>query len=137
MNHLGSTAAEASATIRASTGMPCRLAASADVTTSAAAPSLMLEAFAAVTVPSLENAGLSFDILSSCALPGPSSFSTTTGSPLRDGTDTGTISALNFPAFWAWIARSKLRLAKASCSSRVKPYLAAHASPQLPMWTLS
>ena len=123
--------------MRASTGMPRFAATAADVTTSAAPPSLMLDAFAAVTVPSFVKAGFRPGILSSCAFFGPSSSSTMTGSPFRCGTGTPTISALNFPAFWAWIARSKLARANASCCSRVNSYFFATASPHVPMWTLS
>ena len=69
--------------------------------TTAPAPSLMPEALAAVTVPSLSKAGFSFCIASMVA---PwriySSWSTTT-SPLRVFTVYGTISSLKRPAFCA------------------------------------
>ena len=69
-----------------------------DVTTTALAPSLSAEALPAVTTPpSLKN-GLSFAIDSRLASRrGHSSVSTTTGSPLRCGMTTGTISSLKRP----------------------------------------
>ena len=73
----------------------------------AAAPSLMLELAAAVTVPSFLKAGLSVGILSMLILPGPSSVSTTR-SPLRSFTVTGVISSLNAPDLIASCARCTL-----------------------------
>ena len=82
------------------------MAFSADVTTSAAAPSLTPGALPAVTVPSSLNAGLSFAnpsavvsgrIGSSCA--------TMSASPFRWGSVIGTISSRNHPASVAAAAR--------------------------------
>ncbi len=81
------------------------MATSAEVTSSAAAPSLIVEAFAAVTVPSFEKAGRRPAILSSFTREGSSSLSTSSGSPRRWGTSTGTISSLKRPSFWAAWAR--------------------------------
>jgi len=83
-------------------------------------------------VPSFLKAGLSEGILSSLILPGPSSMEITV-SPARPLTVTGTISALKAPDSVAALARCTLVVAKASCASRVKPYLAAQSSPKVPM----
>ncbi|MDR9114101.1 hypothetical protein FEP49_06045 [Burkholderia multivorans] len=56
---LGSTPAFAYALIRASGVRPSAWAFCADITSTAAAPSLMPDALAAVTVPSFANAGFS------------------------------------------------------------------------------
>ena len=55
----------------------------------------------------------------------PSSSVTTTGSPLRCGISTGTISSSKRPSFMAAAASSWLRAANSSCSSRVMPSLLA------------
>src|SRR5438270_7314355 len=80
----GSTPACAQETMRASGVLPRFAASLAFIRTTAAAPSLMPDALAAVTVPSLSNAGRSLAI-ESMVTPafGYSSVSTTT-SPLRD-----------------------------------------------------
>ena len=76
---------------------PNSLAFSSDITMIAAAPSLILEAFPAVTIPSFLNAGFNFPI-PSAVVPGlgPSSVSTMI-SPFLPLITTGTISSLNFP----------------------------------------
>lgn len=51
----------------------------------------------------------------------PSSALITSGSPLRCGNSTGTISSAKTPFFWAAAARWWLATAKASCSCRVMP----------------
>jgi hypothetical protein len=84
---------------------PCRSANSREATTMAAAPSLMLDALAAVTVPSFSNAGRNFVNLLGSPRPGSSSRLTRMGSPLRCGTGTGTISASNLPDSMAALAR--------------------------------
>src|SRR3954470_1950085 len=93
----GSTPACAQDTIRASGVLPLFCAWAALIRTTAAAPSLRPEAFAAVTVPSLAKAGRNLEI-ESIVTPalGYSSVSTTT-SPLRVLTVTGAISSLNRP----------------------------------------
>ena len=63
----GSTPAVAQETIRTSGVMPRRAASASVISTVAAAPSLRPDALAAVTVPSLSNAGRSFCIASSVA----------------------------------------------------------------------
>src|SRR5215831_16019496 len=120
-------------TMRASGFLP-RLAASlAFISTTAAAPSLMPDAFAAVTVPSLAKAGRSLAIVSS-VVPclGCSSLSTTI-SPLRVFTVTGAISSLNFPAFCAASALFCDATANSSCCARVICHWRATFSAVLPM----
>ena len=84
------------------------------MSTSAAAPSEIEEELAAVTVPSLPNAGFSAGILLMSQVPGVSSRATTV-SPLRVFTVTGVISASNSPASTARSARRTDSVAKASC----------------------
>ena len=85
----------------------------------AAAPSEIELEFAAVTVPSLRNAGFSVGILSGDAFAGCSSFAMTV-SPLRPATVTGAISQSKVPSLFAASARDSDVTAKASCASRVK-----------------
>ncbi|MCY1221751.1 hypothetical protein D9M72_338200 [compost metagenome] len=111
------------------------MALAADITTTAAAPSFRPEALAAVTVPALSKAGLRPDMLSSVA---PwrtnSSVLKATGSPLRCGISTGTISSSNLPAFCAASALFCEPTANSSCASRVMPYSLATFSAVMPMW---
>ena len=93
----------------------------------------MLEALAAVTVPSFLKAGLSEAILSGRASLGPSSSSTSVLLPFLSTSSTGVISALNAPAAWAFCARSVLSRAYSSWALREKPMSAAHFSPHMPM----
>ena len=105
------------------------------MTTTAAAPSLMPEALPAVTVPALSNAGRRPDKASRLVLRLTySSVSNTTGSPLRWGITTGTISSLNLPASWAAAAFCWLAMAKASCWARVISFSLATFSAVMPMW---
>ncbi len=104
VNLPGSWAWAAWATIRATGVRPFAAATEARVRTSAAAPSLIELALAAVIVPSLLNAGLSVGILWGCALPGCSSVSTVVAPP-RPGTSTATISPANAPLSIAAVAR--------------------------------
>ena len=78
----------------------------------------MLEAFAAVTVPSFLKAGFSDEILSGFASLGPSSSSTTVLLPFLSAISTGAISALNAPAACAFWARMVLSRAYSSCAPR-------------------
>ena len=72
-----------------------------------------------MTVPSAENAGRSLASVSAVVSGRmPSSSVTSTGSPLRCGTGTGTISSSNTPFFIAAAARPCDAAEKASCSSR-------------------
>ncbi len=87
---------------------------------------------AAVIVPSLRNAGRSDGILSSFALRGPSSLSTTV-SPPRPLTVTGAISSANAPLAAAACARLTDVVAKWSCCSRVNAYCVAQSSPNVPI----
>ena len=102
----GSTPADAQETSVAIGVRPSSSALALDMTTRAAAPSLMPEAFPAVTTPSFLNAGRSL-FRPSNVVPkrGNSSCSNTIGSPLRRGMTTGTISSTNLPALMASSAR--------------------------------
>ena len=98
----GSTPDDANALIVASGFRPSCLARSAVITSTAAAPSLSPDALAAVTDPSLANAGLRpLTDSSVVAALMNSSAANATGSPLRWGIITGVISSLNLPAFCA------------------------------------
>ena len=83
-------------------------------------------------VPSFLKAGFSEGILSSLALKGCSSRATTT-SPALPGSVTGAISQSKLPSSLAALARVVEAMAKASCASRVKAYLATHCSAKAPM----
>ena len=86
--------------------MPSCFAFSSDIRTTAAAPSLMLEALPAVTLPSRLNTGRRPARRSRLVSAlGPSSVSTTTGSPRRCGTLTGVIWPSNLPFSIAATAR--------------------------------
>ena len=124
------------APISASTRTPARSAASADITTTAAAPSEICEAVPAVIVPSFPKAGRSL-AKASTVVPGrmPSSCVTVSVSPLfcpggttppapparACGTGTPTISAANRPFLVAAAARWWDMAANSSCCSRVMP----------------
>ena len=82
-------------------------ASSADISTVAAAPSEIFDDDAAVSTPSLPNAARRPGIFATSILPGSSSVSTTV-SPLRPLTVTGTISASNAPDACAACARRTL-----------------------------
>ena len=112
--------------------MPRRAASAADISTVAAAPSEIEDEDAAVTVPSLRNAGFSVAIFARSTVNGVSSRSTTV-SPLRPLTVTGVISAANAPELTACSARCVDSVANASCSARVKPYFCAVSSANAPM----
>jgi hypothetical protein len=105
------------------------------ITTTAAAPSLMPLALPAVTLPALSNAGRRPARASALVLVLMySSAANTTGSPLRCGMLTGTISSLNLPAACAAAAFCWLARASASCMSRVMPSCRATFSAVMPMW---
>jgi len=87
---------------------------------------------AGVTVPSFLNAGLSAGILSICAFSGCSSLSTTT-SPLRPDTVTGTTSQVKSPLLIAACARVVEAIANSSCASRVKLKWPAQSSAKVPI----
>jgi hypothetical protein len=132
VNQPGSCACVAWAMIVASGFRPRRSAVERRISSSAAAPSEIELALAAVTVPSLRNAGFSVGILSGDALAGCSSPAITT-SPFLPATVTGAISQANVPSLLAASARDSDTSAKASCASRVKPYLSAHCSANTPI----
>ena len=114
----GGTPATADATMRARGTRPCFRAAASDATIVAQAPSLTPDALPAVTVPSGRTTPLSLASDSSVVARGCSSRSTTTGSPLREGTLTAAISSARRPAAIASAARCCERSAKASWSAR-------------------
>src|SRR4249919_1854076 len=93
--------------MRASGLSPRRAASSDDISTVASAPSEILDDEAAVNTPSFPNAARSPGIFETSILPGSSSLSTTV-SPLRPLTVTGTISASNAPDACAACARLTL-----------------------------
>ena len=129
----GSSPAVAYEAILARGSMPLLPASSADMTSAAAAPSFMPEAFAAVTLPSFENAGLSFcmfSIVAPCLM--YSSFSTKI-SPFRVLTVNGTISSVNLPAVCAASALFWDNSANASCVSRDICHCSATFSAVCPM----
>src|SRR5690349_6594545 len=106
------------------------------IITSAAAPSEIELEFAAVTVPSLRNAGLSVGIFSKLALNGPSSCSMKRSFlPVLTAAFTfmGVVSQANAPFRFAACARSSDAIAILSCSSRLKLYFAAQSSAKLPI----
>ncbi|MNV62810.1 hypothetical protein D3C71_1553740 [compost metagenome] len=121
--------------MRASGVRPRALALAADITTTAAAPSLRPEALPAVTEPALSNAGRSPARASALVLRLMySSAANFTGSPLRWGMSTATISASNLPASCAAAAFCWLASASASCASRLTLFCLATFSAVMPMW---
>ena len=124
----GSVPAVAKATKRARGLAPSARARSIDITTAAAAPSLLWEAFPAVTVPRAWNTGLSFASASSdVSRRGPSSVSKTIlrvcglSFPFRltSTTSRETTSSLNLHPAIAASARWWLRSENSSACSRV------------------
>ena len=87
-------------TMRASGVRPSARAFSADITTTAAAPSFTPGALPAVTLPSFLNAGFSAGqrLRRSCPRGSPRRDRTTIGAPFFCGISTGTISSLNQPS---------------------------------------
>ncbi len=132
LNQAGSCACIACETMRAIGATPSRLAVDSRISTSAAAPSEMLLALAAVMVPSFLNAGLSPRSLSSLALKGCSSWRITV-SPLGPLSVTGAISQAKLPSSLAALARVVEAIAKSSCCSRVKPNCSTQASAKTPI----
>jgi hypothetical protein len=140
----GRIAVTVEATIRASGVSPSCSALSADMTSTAAAPSLRGQALPAVTLPSGLNTGLSL-ASTSIVVPGrgPSSCLTTvswtsTGLPSRSvsvcaGTVTDTISASKWPESRASTARFWEMTAHSSCCSRVTPQRSATFSAVIPI----
>ncbi|MCY1229665.1 hypothetical protein D9M72_420380 [compost metagenome] len=117
----GSQPAEAPSMMRARGVRPSFRMAASDATMMAEAPSFSVEELPAVTIEPPLTTGRS-PASTSMVVParGPSSVSTTV-SPLRVFTVTGTISSLNRPAAMAASERSWERTAKASASSREMP----------------
>ncbi len=120
--------------MRAIGSMPRFLASAAVISTRAAAPSLMPDALAAVTVPSLSNAGRSLATLSMVTPDLMYSSCETTVSPFLPLIVTGVISSLNLPAFCAASALFCEATANVSCCSRVICHCLATFSAVLPMW---
>ncbi len=98
VNHSGACCASAYPRMMAKGLMPSSSAFSLLINTTADAPSLSVEAFAAVTVPSLTKTGRRPGILSNLTALYSSSRSKNTDAPPFWGISTGTISFLNFPA---------------------------------------
>ena len=114
---------------------PSASALAADISITAAAPSLMPEALPAVTEPALSKAGRRPPSTSRLVLRlMNSSLAKTTGSPFFCGIETGTISSSKRPASWAAAAFCCEASASASCISRVMPYFLATFSAVMPMW---
>src|SRR2546426_1218704 len=111
----GSTPACDQETMRASTLRPSLAAWLAFISTTAAAPSLMPEALAAVTVPSFSKAGLSLETVSSVVPCRGNSSASTTMSPLAVLMVIAVISSLNLPLFWAASALFWDATANSSC----------------------
>ena len=97
VNHSGACAASAIPSIFAIGLRPWRSTASSEAKINALAPSFSVEAFAAVIVPSLSNAGRKDEILSILTFLYSSSSAKTMGSPLRCGICTATVSELKAP----------------------------------------
>ena len=135
---LGSTPAAATPRTRAIGWTPSAAARSCDRSTIAAAPSVIPEELPAVTLPPTGlNAGGSFASDSGVVSRGCSSRVKST-SPFLPGTFTATVSASKRPSAIARAARSWLRIAKASCSSRPILYCSASVSAVSPItWPAS
>ena len=126
----------ANALIVASGVRPSCAARCAVITSTAAAPSLMPDAFAAVTEPSFANAGLSPDtrIERRARLDEFVGVERDRDRPCAAGIMTGVISSLNTPAFCAFSALFWLATANSSCCARAMPYCFATFSAVVPMW---
>ena len=132
---LGSTPADAKATIFAIGSSPSSSAFDADITITTAAPSLIPEAFPAVTLPSFENAGLSLDRVSAVVpARGNSSLLKTIGSDLRCGISTEMISPANTSLFSAASASCWDLAANSSCIWREIENFSAMFSAVVPIW---
>ncbi len=133
--YFGSRAPRAQPTNRPSGFNPSPAHRSPDITRTATPPSFSPDEFPAVTVPPFLKAGFRAASFSRVVARGCSSRSKTTGSPFLWGTFTATISSLKNPDSMARIARSWLRSANRSCSSREIPYSDARISAMIPMAT--
>ena len=106
VNHSGACSASAAASMRAIGFHPLAEVVSPEARTSAAAPSFMVLALAAVTVPSDWKAGERAGIFSNFTFHGSSSLSTTMAAPFLCGTSTGTTSSWKRPSSHArWLRR--------------------------------
>ena len=132
MNHSGAPLKTAPPTIRACGESPSSFTLAAEPTSKAAAPSLMLDALPAVTVPSGLKTGFKARSFTSSNFAGPSSIENVAVLP-RQATSTGTISSSEKPRMTASRACVWLRTAKSSCTCLVKPNFTAHWSAKLPM----
>mmetsp|Transcript_30700 Transcript_30700/g.73591 ORF Transcript_30700/g.73591 Transcript_30700/m.73591 type:complete len:229 (-) Transcript_30700:495-1181(-) len=126
----GSTPAAAKLTTVASGVNPAAFAASSDISSITAAPSLIPDADPAVTVPSFLNAGFSLAIpaLEASFL----MYSSVSKVPFFTGT--GTIWALNLPSAWAAAALVCDCTANSSWAARSMPNSFATFSAVTPMW---
>ena len=134
VNHAGSCSASPKPRTVASTLQPCFSAAARDMSTRAAAPSEMVDALAAVTVPPFLKAGRPLEA-GLGAVAGSSSMRTTT-SPLRPLIVMGTTSPSKRPASCAARARAYDASECSSCISFVISCVSAHSSAYPPMWQL-
>ena len=133
----GSTPATALETMRAIGRHPSSRARASEVTSTAAAPSLMPDELPAVTDPdpSRLKAGLSDASLSRVVSGrgGSSTDTSTPASPFAADAEIGTTSSANRPASWASAQRCCDDSANASCSSLVTPHRSTTFSAVSPM----
>ena len=101
--------------------------------TKAAAPSFIVEAFAAVTVPSFVKTGLRLGILSNLTLLNSSSSSTIVTLPFLSLISTGMISSLNKPSSVALADLLYDSIENSSCSSLEISYSSAVSSAKTPI----
>ncbi len=104
-NSSGARPAAHAATMRPRDVNPCRCTAASLATTNAAAPSAIVDALAAVIVPSAAKLGFNVGIRAKSTRAGSSSVSMVSGVPPRPGRPTGTISPAKRPSAMAACAR--------------------------------
>jgi hypothetical protein len=115
--------------MRASGSTPMRRAVDSRISTIAAAPSALADELAAVITPSALKAAFSVGTFSGFSLDGRSSRIT----PVVPEVATGANSQSKRPPSAAARARSIDAMANRSSASRLKPYFAAHCSPNRPI----
>ena len=133
----GSTPADVTPTIRTSGISSFFLTKSSLAITRAAAPSVMPEEFAAVTVPVFENTGGNFAMFSMVAPIKGCSSRENTVLPFLPSIVTGTISSLNRSELIAFAARVCEHSPYWSCSSREILYCCARISAVSPITILA
>ena len=132
VNNAGSCSESAKPIIFAKGNKPNLSAFFLDIKTKAQAPSFNVEAFAAVTVPLFSKADFKFGIFSKFTFLNSSSSETVTV-PFLVSICTGTISSSKNPFSVASAALLYESMAKASCTSRLNPYLRAVWSAKNPI----